>query len=127
MAGSNENSIAAIGGRHVTTRVAQHDQIERPMVEQKTEEMKKAEQVDRKITEPETTEDSSSAKKELFRDPSRFYNVQFDPKISKLFTEVIDRETDNVVFRIPAGVAQEAYDKVKRPRESGEDKGEIKV
>lgn len=113
MPGSNENSIAAIGGKTITNRIPQMDMVEKTMQEQKSIEAKKAEKTNDKVVATKGSSDSEKADLQSNIDRKRFYNVKFDDSLSKLFTEVIDRETENVVFRIPAGYSKEVYGEAK--------------
>jgi uncharacterized FlaG/YvyC family protein len=114
MPGNNENTIAAIGGKNVSNRIPQMDAIEKTMQEQKSEITKENEKVDRKVVSAEELFNSEKPDLKEMIDRKRFYNVQFDGSLSKLFTEVIDRETDNVVLRIPAWYSESSYTNSKK-------------
>lgn len=109
MAGNQENSVAAIGGKSITHKIAQLENLEKTFQEQKADEIKKLEEVDTKVNEVDVNQKSEDIDLRDKVTPKRFYNVTFDQSLSKLFTEVLDRETDSVVFRIPAGYSEEAY------------------
>ena len=117
MPGSNENSIAAIGGKTVTNKIPQFDMVEKTAQEQKSNDTKKAEETNRKIVASKEINNTEKPDLKEMIDRKRFYNVKFDDSLSKLFTEVIDRETENVVFRIPAGYSKEVYGEAKKSKE----------
>ena len=117
MPGLNENSVGAIGGKSVTNRVPQFDMVEKTAQEQKSTEAIKAEETNSKVVATKESEKTEKPDLKEMVNRKRFYNVKFDDSLSKLFTEVIDRETENVVFRIPAGYSKEVYGEAKKNEE----------
>lgn len=114
MPGNNESSIAAIAGKSVTNRIPQADSINKTMQEQKSETTKEIEKLNHKVIATKETDNSKNIDLKEMIDRKRFYNVKFDDTLSKLFTEVIDRETDAVVIRIPAWYSESSYDTSKK-------------
>lgn len=104
MAGSNESSVATIGVRPVTQFIPQLESVAKPAAEVKSQEVKKAEQIDQRITASDAVSDKLQAEARRQAETKRFYDVKFDSSINRLFTEVTDSVTKDVVLRIPAGI-----------------------
>ena len=115
MAGSNESSIATIGVRPVTQFVPQLESVAKPAAELKSQEVKKAEQIDVKVTATDNVGERLQAEAKRQAETKRFYDVKYDSSINRLFTEVTDSVTKDVVMRIPAGVdySKDSYNIVK--------------
>lgn len=104
MAGSYESSIATIGVRPVTHHVPQLESVAKPAAEMKSQEVKEAERIDTRVTASQDVGERLQAEAKRQAETKRFYDVKYDSSINRLFTEVTDSVTKDVVLRIPAGI-----------------------